>query len=77
MGAGKTLTKLAAIRAAIGGAIFFWRKTHPHDEQPAATPPFRSIASKSRARRLAKSCDSTDSRSLPTPFTAAFGGSRI
>jgi hypothetical protein len=39
MGAGKTLTKLAAIGAAIAGAIFFWRKTHPHDDHAATTPP--------------------------------------
>ena len=44
MSAGKTFAKLAAIAAAIGGAIFFWRKTHPHDEQPAATPPFPPAA---------------------------------
>jgi hypothetical protein len=45
MGAGKTLTKLAAIGAAIAGAVFFWRKTHPHDEQhPTTTPPFPPAA---------------------------------
>jgi hypothetical protein len=41
MGAGKALTKLAAIGAAIAGAIFFWRKTHPqeHTTPPAQTFP--------------------------------------
>jgi hypothetical protein len=43
MGAGRTLTKLAAIGAAIAGAIFFWRKTHAH-EQPATTPAFPPAA---------------------------------
>jgi hypothetical protein len=44
MSAGKAFAKLAAIGAAIGGAIFFWRKTHPHDEHPAATTPFPPAA---------------------------------
>jgi len=39
MGAGKTVAKLAAIGAAIGGVIFFWRKAH-HDEQSVTAPPF-------------------------------------
>jgi hypothetical protein len=44
MGAGRTVTKLAAIGAAIAGAIFFWRKTHPTDG-PAVTPtPFPPAA---------------------------------
>jgi hypothetical protein len=38
MGAAKTVAKLAAIGAAIGGVVFFWRKKHPHDEQPATAP---------------------------------------
>jgi hypothetical protein len=44
MAAGKTVAKLAAIGAAIAGVIFFWRKTHEHDEEPAATPPFPPAA---------------------------------
>jgi hypothetical protein len=44
MGAGRTLTKLAAIGAAIAGAIFFWRKTHPHDETAATSPAFPPAA---------------------------------
>lgn len=43
MGAGRTVTKLAAIGAAIAGAIFFWRKTHPH-EQAEPTPVFPPAA---------------------------------
>jgi hypothetical protein len=44
MGAAKTVAKLAAIGAAIGGVIFFWRKKHAHDEQPVATTPFPPAA---------------------------------
>lgn len=44
MSGGKTVAKLAAIAAAIGGAIFFWRKTHPHEEGTATSPPFPSAA---------------------------------
>jgi hypothetical protein len=44
MGAGKTVAKLAAIGAAIAGAIFFWRKAHEHDQEPAVTPPFPPAA---------------------------------
>jgi hypothetical protein len=43
MGAGKSIAKLTAIAAAIGGAIFFWRKTHPHDEA-APSPAFPPAA---------------------------------
>jgi len=41
MGKGKTLTKIAAIGAAIGGVIFFWRKKHEGEQttQPAETFP--------------------------------------
>ena len=44
MSAAKTVAKLAAIGAAIGGVIFFWRKKHAHDEHPVATPPFPPAA---------------------------------
>jgi len=44
MGAGKTLTKLAAIGAAIGGAIFFWRKTHANPEDTTPSPAFPPAA---------------------------------
>jgi hypothetical protein len=40
MGKGRALTKLAAIGAAIAGAVFFWRKRHPNADAggpPAAT----------------------------------------
>lgn len=37
MGKGKTLTKIAAIGAAIAGVIFFWRKKHPHTDAPPPT----------------------------------------
>jgi hypothetical protein len=41
MGAGRVITRLAAIGAAIGGVVFFWRKRHPHPDTGtgAATPP--------------------------------------
>ncbi|HEY8215809.1 MAG TPA: DLW-39 family protein [Acidimicrobiia bacterium] len=48
MGAGKTVTKLAAIGAAIAGAIFFWRKRQAHEQMPAATPPFPPAADRAR-----------------------------
>ena len=46
MGAGKTLTKLAAIGAAIAGAVFFWRKTHPQEHTTPAAPTFPPAADK-------------------------------
>jgi hypothetical protein len=44
MGKGKTLTKLAAIGAAIAGAIFFWRKRQEHEPGAATTPAFPPAA---------------------------------
>ena len=38
MGVGRAITRLAAWGAAIGGIIFFWRKRHPQDTEPAAPP---------------------------------------
>jgi hypothetical protein len=38
MGKGKTLTKIAAIGAAIAGVIFFWRKRQHHDEAATGKP---------------------------------------
>lgn len=35
MGKGKSMAKIAAIGAAIAGAVFFWRKKHPHTDAPA------------------------------------------
>ena len=35
MGKGKTLTKIAALGAAIASVIFFWRKRQ-HHEEPAS-----------------------------------------
>ena len=40
MGAGKRFAKIAAIGAAIAGAIFFWRKRQAHDQSAAPTPTF-------------------------------------
>jgi len=37
MGLGRAVTRLAALGAAIGGVIFFWRK-RPPDTGPATTP---------------------------------------
>jgi hypothetical protein len=50
MGKGKAITKIAAIGAAIAGAIFFWRKRQHHEDSatgggfpPAAdVPPDRT-----------------------------------
>ena len=43
MGAGRTVTRLAAIGAAIAGAVFFWRKRHAQGDGAAgpakAEPP--------------------------------------
>jgi hypothetical protein len=44
MGAGKTLAKVAAIGAAIAGAIFFWRKRQEHAPGAATTPTFPPAA---------------------------------
>jgi hypothetical protein len=44
MGAGRTMTRLAAIGAAIAGAVFFWRKTHPHDQSATTSPAFPPAA---------------------------------
>ena len=38
MGIGRAMTRLAAIGAAIGGVVFFWRKRHPNDTGPATAP---------------------------------------
>lgn len=38
MGKGKTLTKIAAIGAAIAGVVFFWRKRRHHDEPTTGRP---------------------------------------
>ncbi len=46
MGAGKAIGKLAALAAVIGGAIFFWRKTHPADETGTTAPTFPPAADK-------------------------------
>jgi hypothetical protein len=35
VGKGKSMAKIAAIGAAIAGAVFFWRKKHPHTDAPA------------------------------------------
>jgi len=37
MGFGRAVTRLAALGAAIGGIVFFWRKRQ-EKEGPAATP---------------------------------------
>ena len=45
MGVGRAVTRLAAIGAAIAGAVFFWRKSHPHtDSDPATEPKFPPAA---------------------------------
>jgi hypothetical protein len=44
MGAAKTVAKLAAIGAAIGGVIFFWRKKHEHAEDTAPSTAFPPAA---------------------------------
>ena len=41
MGVGRAITRLAALGAAIGGVIFFWRKRHQPDTG-TATPPAAS-----------------------------------
>ena len=38
MGIGRAVTRLAALGAAIGGVIFFWRKRHPEGSGPATAP---------------------------------------
>jgi hypothetical protein len=38
MGVGRAFGRLAALGAAIGGVVFFWRKRHPKDAGPATTP---------------------------------------
>lgn len=44
MGKPKAVAKLAAIGAAIGGVIFFWRKHHQHDEPtPGGFPPAADV----------------------------------
>lgn len=44
MGAGKTLAKVAAIGAAIAGAIFFWRKRQEQEQGAPTTPTFPPAA---------------------------------
>ena len=44
MGAGKTLAKVAAIGAAIAGAVFFWRKRQEPSQGAATTPTFPPAA---------------------------------
>lgn len=44
MGAGRTFAKVAAIGAAIAGAIFFWRKRQEHDQGTATAPAFPPAA---------------------------------
>jgi hypothetical protein len=46
MGAGKAIGKLAALAAVIGGAIFFWRKTHPEEHGTPQAKPFPPAADK-------------------------------
>jgi hypothetical protein len=46
MGAGKAIGKLAALAAVIGGAIFFWKKTHPQEHTTPAPPTFPPAADK-------------------------------
>jgi hypothetical protein len=46
MVAGKAMGKLAALAAVIGGAIFFWRKTHPEEDTTTAKPTFAPAADK-------------------------------
>jgi len=46
MGAGKALTKLAALAAVVGGAIFFWRKTHPQEHTTPGPQTFPPAADK-------------------------------
>jgi hypothetical protein len=41
MGVGRALGRLAALGAAIGGVIFFWRKRQEHKDTPS-TPPTAS-----------------------------------
>jgi hypothetical protein len=38
MGAGRTLGRMAALAAAIGGVIFFWRKRHEGQADPTSPP---------------------------------------
>jgi len=48
MGKIRAMTRIAAIGAAIAGAIFFWRRRHPPEElgpptasdRPDSSPPF-------------------------------------
>ena len=42
MGVGRAMTRLAALGAAIGGVIFFWRKRHPQEPGPTSAPPTAS-----------------------------------
>jgi hypothetical protein len=45
MGVGRAVTRLAAIGAAIAGAVFFWRKSHPQtDSAPTTEPKFPPAA---------------------------------
>jgi len=39
MGKGKALTKLAALGAAIGGVVFFWRKAQEGGGAEGGVPP--------------------------------------
>jgi hypothetical protein len=38
MGVGRALTRLATLGAAIGGIVFFWRKSQEKKAGPASTP---------------------------------------
>jgi hypothetical protein len=38
MGMGRAVTRLAAFGAAVAGVVFFWRKKHPVEGGPAASP---------------------------------------
>ena len=60
MGAGKTFAKVAAIGAAIAGAIFFWRKRQEHDRGAATTPTFPPAADHPRRRRLSRPTERFD-----------------
>jgi hypothetical protein len=50
MGKAKAAAKLAAVGAAIGGAIFFWRKRQHHeDPAPGGFPPAADLPSEPTA----------------------------